>query len=101
MWWEIMRWGKANNFQKLDFVWIDTEDAKLAARGELSPARFRDGTTYFKLGFGGALLLVPPAQSKVFNPLFRFAYNCGGARILASQVFSRMIARYWSHKSGE
>jgi lipid II:glycine glycyltransferase (peptidoglycan interpeptide bridge formation enzyme) len=100
MWWEIMRWARAHGFQKLDFVWIDTEDARRAARGELTPGGFRDGTSYFKLGFGGALLLPPPVQSRFFNPICTFAFRCGGARVLSSALFLRLISRYWAHAAG-
>ena len=101
MWWEIMRWAKAHGFQKLDFVWVDTEDAKRAARGELSPEGFNDGTTFFKLGFGGVLHFPPPAQSCFFNPLCRLAYRCGGSRLLASNTFQRLLSRYWSRAAGQ
>ena len=101
MWWEIMRWAKAQGFQQLDFVWVETEDAKRAARGELSPEGFRDGTTYFKLGFGGALLFLPPTQSFFFNPLCRLAYRCGGSQLLASNTVQRLLSRYWSRAAGQ
>ena len=98
--WEIIRWAKANGFRTLDFVWIDTEDAKRAARGELTPEGFRDGTTYFKLGFGGTIYFPPPVQSKFYNPLVRLGYRCGGGRLLASRLFQRAVSRYWSRASG-
>lgn len=100
MWWEIMRWAKATGFEKLDFVWVDTEDARRAARGELSPEVFRDGTTYFKLGFGGAIHFPPPVQSCFFHPLCRLGYRCGGGRLLASSLFQRLLSSYWSRATG-
>jgi lipid II:glycine glycyltransferase (peptidoglycan interpeptide bridge formation enzyme) len=96
MWWETMRWAKANGFQALDFVWIDSEDAKRVARGEFSPEGFRDGTTYFKMGFGSSLHFPPPAQSCFYHPILRMASRFGGARLLASASIQRGILRLWS-----
>lgn len=96
MWWEIMKWAKARGFITLDFVWVDTEDARSIAAGKTSSRDFRDGTTFFKLGFGGSLYFPPPVQSKFFHPLARVAYCCGGAQLLASKSFRRVLARYWS-----
>jgi len=96
MFWESIRWAKARGFSKVDLVWIDTEDAKRVARGESAREGFRDGTTYFKLGFGGALCFPPPVQSRFFHPLCRAAFRVGGARVLASSSFQRMLSRYWS-----
>jgi lipid II:glycine glycyltransferase (peptidoglycan interpeptide bridge formation enzyme) len=96
MWWEILKWAKAHGFITLDFVWVDTEDAKSISAGKRSSRDFRDGTTFFKLGFGGTLHFPPPVQSKFFHPLARVAYNCGGAQVLASKSFRRVLARYWS-----
>ena len=101
LYWGVIRWAKSKGFQNLDFVWIDTEDAKRAARGELSPRGFRDGTTAFKLGFGGALILLPPPQSAIFNPLFRCAYNFGGGRILASRLMQSALSGYWARKAAQ
>jgi lipid II:glycine glycyltransferase (peptidoglycan interpeptide bridge formation enzyme) len=100
MWWEIMRWAKSAGFEKLDFVWVDTEDARRAARGELTPEGFRDGTTYFKLGFGGALHFPPPVQSFFFHPLCRLGFRCGGSRLLASSLFQHLLSSYWSRVAG-
>lgn len=101
MWWEIMRWAKGRGFQSLDFVWVDTEDARRAARGELSPEGFRDGTSYFKLGFGGALHFPPPVQSRFFHPLTRFALLCGGVWLLKTKSSQRLLSRSWSRLSGK
>ena len=100
MFWESIRWAKARGFKNVDLVWVDTEDAKRAARGELSPAGFRDGTTFFKLGFGGGLHFPPPVQSCFFHPLCRLGYRCGGGRLLSSSLFQGLLSRYWTRAAG-
>jgi lipid II:glycine glycyltransferase (peptidoglycan interpeptide bridge formation enzyme) len=99
LYWEIMRWAKAQGFKEFDFVWLAAEDAQLAAEGETDPSRFHDGTTFFKLGFGGRVVLLPPVQSRFYHPLANAAYCCGGARILSSSWVRSMLARYWSGRS--
>lgn len=93
---EAIRWAKARGFRKLDLVWVDTEDARRVVRGERARQGFRDGTTSFKLGFGGTLLFTPPTQSRFFHPVFRLAFRSGGARLLASGFWQRVVAGYWS-----
>lgn len=100
LYWQVIRWAKANAFKWLDFVSVDPEDARHAAQGELSKDRFRDGCTYFKLSFGGTLHFTPPVQSCSFNPLFRFMVRCGVARLLTRGTFQRALSRCWSVASG-
>jgi lipid II:glycine glycyltransferase (peptidoglycan interpeptide bridge formation enzyme) len=101
LYWEIMRWAKAQGFKQFDFVWLDLEDARLAARGEIDPSRFRSGITFFKMGFGGRVVFLPPVQSKFYHPLANVAYRCGGERILRSSWFRSLLSRYWSGRSRE
>jgi lipid II:glycine glycyltransferase (peptidoglycan interpeptide bridge formation enzyme) len=100
MWWNMILWAKQSGHQTLDFVWIDTKDARRAASGDLSPEGFRDGTSYFKLGFGGSIYFPPPVQSKFFHPLLHWGYRFGGNRVLQSPAFRRAVSSYWAHKSG-
>lgn len=100
MFWEAIRWASARKFRKIDLVWVDTLDAKRIARGELEREGFRDGTTYFKLGFGGRLLFPPPVQSRFFHPLCRVASRLGAVRLLSSSRVQRMLACYWSRAVG-
>jgi lipid II:glycine glycyltransferase (peptidoglycan interpeptide bridge formation enzyme) len=100
MFWESFRWAKAHGFSKIDLVWVRTEDAQQLARNESARDGFSDGTTFFKMGFGGALCFPPPVQSRFFHPLCRAAYRLGGARALSSNSAQVLVSRYWSHVTG-
>jgi lipid II:glycine glycyltransferase (peptidoglycan interpeptide bridge formation enzyme) len=97
MWWSIIKWAKENSFAYLDFVWIDDHDAKLLATGERRPEAFRDGTTFFKMGFGGDLVIVPPARSQFFHPVIRYIVLLGGMRIIDSR-FSRNVLHWFLNR---
>jgi lipid II:glycine glycyltransferase (peptidoglycan interpeptide bridge formation enzyme) len=100
MFWEAFRWAKANGFSKVDLVWIDTRDAKIATQGKWGQEDFREGVTYFKLGFGGELCFPPPVQCRFFHPLCRAAYRLGGLHILTSKHFQNALSRYWTRTAG-
>jgi len=71
LWWSIILWAKENGFRELDFVWVDEDDVILLARGEKNPNVFRDGTTFFKMGFGGRLVMIPEPRSQFFHPFLK------------------------------
>jgi lipid II:glycine glycyltransferase (peptidoglycan interpeptide bridge formation enzyme) len=96
MWWSIIRWAKEKGFKQFDFVWVDGVDAKLLAQGEKRPEAFRDGTTFFKMGFGGRLVMIPDARSQFFHPAFRWFANAGGMRLIRSRISQQLLTRLWS-----
>ena len=94
MWWSIIRWAKENGFKLFDFVWVDDHDAKLLAQGEKRPEAFRDGTTRFKMGFGGRLVMIPNARSQFFHPAFRWFARSGGMRLIRSRISQQLLQGY-------
>jgi lipid II:glycine glycyltransferase (peptidoglycan interpeptide bridge formation enzyme) len=100
MWWSIIKWAKENGFKFLDFVWVDDHDAKLLAQGEKRPEAFRDGTTFFKMGFGGRLVLIPGARSQFFHPVLRVFVGAGGMRLLNSRIAQQVLRRLWNRSTG-
>ncbi|MGO9138556.1 MAG: lipid II:glycine glycyltransferase FemX [Syntrophales bacterium] len=99
MWWSIIKWAKENGFRFLDFVWVDDHDAKLLAQGEKRPEAFRDGTTFFKMGFGGRLVMIPGARSQFFHPAFRWFARGGGMRLIRSHISQQLLRRLWSRSA--
>lgn len=100
MWWSIIKWAKENGFKSFDFVWVDDHDAKLLKQGESRPEAFREGTTFFKTGFGGRLVMIPEARSRFFHPAFRWLSNPAMMRLIRSRIPQRLIRRFWNHSSG-
>lgn len=99
MWWSIIRWGRENGFKSLDFVWVDEHDALLLAEGEKQPSAFHDGTTFFKAGFGGRLVLIPEARSQFFHPALRFFARAGGLHLMRSRISQNLLSRFWARSA--
>jgi peptidoglycan pentaglycine glycine transferase (the first glycine) len=98
-WW-IIKWAKENGFRQLDFVWVNDHDAKLLSRGEKKTEAFKDGTTFFKLGFGGHLLMLPCARSQSFHPVLRSIIHAGGMRLITSRASRFLLRNLWSSLGG-
>ena len=100
MWWSIIRWAKDNNIKVLDFVWVDEHDAGLLVQGERRPQAFRDGTTFFKMGFGGNVVMIPEARAQFFHPALRSLAKLGGMRLLRSRFSQQLLRWFWSRLAG-
>jgi hypothetical protein len=79
---------------------VDYHDAKLLAQGEKRPEALRDGTTFFKMGFGGRLVMIPSARSQFFHPAFRWFARVGGMRLIRSRISQQLLRRLWNHSAG-
>ena len=66
--WHAMQWARDQGYQQYDFEGIPVEIGRALARGE-APAEARQGTTHFKLGFGGDVSLSPCASDFAYRPL--------------------------------
>ncbi len=100
MWWSIICWAKENGFRQMDFVWMDENDAVLVASGERRPGRFRDGATFFKMGFGGRLVWVPRARSRFFNPAFRPFNRRIVRKLFETDMGRRVLGWVWKSQQG-
>jgi peptidoglycan pentaglycine glycine transferase (the first glycine) len=68
--WAAITWAKSQGYSYFDFDGITPE----VARGELAPDAHREGDTFFKLGFGGEVVLCPVAYEYLPNPFLRWVY---------------------------
>jgi len=93
LWWKMIEWAKRHDFEEFDLVWVDSEDAKMIAAGTRDPSAFRDGSTFFKLGFGGRLIFLPQTLTRFYHPLSRSLFHCGGRRLLESALFLKVVRR--------
>lgn len=94
--WEVLRWARRRGMREFDFVWVDTDDARAVARGAIPAEGFRDGSTAFKLGFGGRLVLLPEPQCRFYHPFLRAGYALGGRRLLQTRWFRILLRKYWA-----
>lgn len=95
LYWEAIKWAKENGYRNFDFVWIDKKAAELVLRGETVPASSEHGMAFFKLGFGGKLVLVPDTYCKFYHPLGRFFIRFGGKKVLSWKGTARAANLLW------
>jgi lipid II:glycine glycyltransferase (peptidoglycan interpeptide bridge formation enzyme) len=73
--WGAIAWSKERGYPTFDFTWIDARAAHAVARGEPLPADLEQSVAKFKLGFGGAVTLLPRPYAYVDDPALRAAFR--------------------------
>lgn len=97
LYWEAIKWAKSSGYRYFDFMGIDPSMAEETEdRGGVNRERTTHGPTFFKLGFGGQRVLLPPACEYVANPLFRFCYHSLLRRFIDYPVTRKLIHRVWA-----
>jgi lipid II:glycine glycyltransferase (peptidoglycan interpeptide bridge formation enzyme) len=93
VYWEAIKWAKANGCRYFDFAGFDTGNARAILEGRAIPEGERCGMSDFKLGFGGRVMLFPPSYCYFGNPMVRLLYRSIGAPLLDSKVLRRLLSR--------
>jgi lipid II:glycine glycyltransferase (peptidoglycan interpeptide bridge formation enzyme) len=91
--WEAIKWAKANGFRFFDFAGFDTANARAIIEGRTIPESERCGMSDFKLGFGGRVMLFPPAYCYFGNPVIRWLYGTVGGPLLDSKFSKTFLPR--------
>jgi len=85
--WASILWAKSHGYCFFDFEGINPKNAILILNGEPLPERFKHSPDFFKLGFGGKVVLYPEAYDKIINPLLSWIF-----RRISPEVGSRSIS---------
>jgi peptidoglycan pentaglycine glycine transferase (the first glycine) len=91
--WSALRWAKQNDYSFWDFSSIDSSAAAAVLDGRSLPDDVQQSTTFFKLGFGGDVVLFPSTYERVFNPFLRSAYRAIVPRLFRSRTLQRQVYR--------
>jgi lipid II:glycine glycyltransferase (peptidoglycan interpeptide bridge formation enzyme) len=91
--WSALKWAKRNGYSFWDFSSIDPRAARAILDGRSLPDDVRGSTTFFKLGFGGDVVLFPRTYELVFNPLLRSAYRTIVPRLSRFTALKRQVYR--------
>lgn len=75
VYWRAIEWAAAHGYRFCDLEGIDRAAAEGLARGEPLPESLKQTPTFFKLGFGGEVTLLPKAYDYVYHPLLRRTYG--------------------------
>lgn len=84
--WSAIEHSHAHGYLSYDLEGIEIEAARHLLAGEDLPPKFDQTTTSFKLGFGGRVVIAPPAFEYVANPAVRWAYR---------ELYPRVSTRRW------
>ncbi len=73
--WASILWGRAHGYRYFDLEGIDRGCAANVLRGLPLEGEAKDSYTFFKLGYGGRIVVYPQAYDYIYNPLVRWIYN--------------------------
>jgi lipid II:glycine glycyltransferase (peptidoglycan interpeptide bridge formation enzyme) len=73
--WGAIRWSKEHGYHCFDMEGIDPAGAKVVLNHQSLPEELRNTPDFFKSGFGGQVVLYPPAYDYVYNPVLRSLYR--------------------------
>jgi lipid II:glycine glycyltransferase (peptidoglycan interpeptide bridge formation enzyme) len=89
--WHMILWAKQNGFRYLDLVGIESDFAAEIMQGHHPPNDPKYGASFFKLGFGGKIVLVPDAYCKIFNTFVNYAINIFGQTLFRTALSKRLM----------
>jgi peptidoglycan pentaglycine glycine transferase (the first glycine) len=103
LWWEGIRWARNNDYRFFDFVSIDTDLARRLQQGDPVDWNSVEGTSNFKVGFGGTPVLLPKSYYRFYHPILRAFARLGGSKIIESPSVTSLLGRFWNRRasSGE
>lgn len=73
--WEIFKWSKNHGYSDVDLVTISSESANEAINIRTLSEKTIKTSSFFKLGFGGKVVILPEACVYIYNPVIRLAYR--------------------------
>ncbi len=93
VYWEAIKWAKANGCRIFDFAGFDTKNARAILEDRVIPKDELCGMSDFKLGFGGHVVMPPPSYCCFSNPVIHQLYRTIGGPLLDSKVLRRLLPR--------
>ncbi len=91
--WHAIKWSKESGFQYFDFEGIDKKGAQAVLAGESLPAELQHSPDFFKMGYGGQVVLYPPAFEMIPNPIARRIYKAMSPTVGGETWGSRLMDR--------
>jgi peptidoglycan pentaglycine glycine transferase (the first glycine) len=73
--WSCIRWAAANGYRWYDLEGIELGAARALLADQPLPETARQSVTSFKLGFGGRVVVLPPAHDDLYDPVLRALFT--------------------------
>jgi lipid II:glycine glycyltransferase (peptidoglycan interpeptide bridge formation enzyme) len=91
--WATIRWAAEQGYRWYDFEGIDLAAARLLLAGDPLPTKAHQSVTSFKLGFGGQVVVLPPAYDDLYNPVMRTAFATAYPLIRDHRAVRRLVKK--------
>jgi peptidoglycan pentaglycine glycine transferase (the first glycine) len=73
--WGAIKWAKEHGYDCFDMEGVDPEGARAVLNDQSLPEELRDSPDFFKMGFGGQVVLMPLAHDYFYNSVLRWGYR--------------------------
>lgn len=83
LFWEIFKWTRTAGYRRADLVHISVESAKETVREQRRPDSVQKTPSFFKLGWGGDVVMLPESYVYFKNPVVKALFQ-PGAKLLNS-----------------
>ena len=90
LWWRTIEWAQDHGCSSFDFLGVERASAVSFLAGQPLAQTSTSGMSLFKLGFGGAAVLLPEARSMAYHPILRGFLAAGGGTFLDSKLGRRL-----------
>ncbi len=91
--WTIIEWAKANGYRYYDMEGIGRDIARGILEENLRPSEVKHGSSFYKLRFGGQVVLFPEAYGFAYNPLLRWGCEAILPRVQNWPVVEKLANR--------
>lgn len=93
MHWSAIQWAKKHGYRSYDFEGIDSDAARSIVQGERVPSSAKKSVTRFKVGFGGAVKILPDTHACIYNPVLRWAFNTAVSKLKSPSTLPKICSR--------
>lgn len=92
--WTTIQWAKANGFHTYDLEGIEPAAARIIASGNSLPPEMTRRPFFWKLGFGGDVVLFPQPYVLIPNPGMRKLYSVLYPRAARWPITAKLVNRF-------
>ncbi len=89
--WGAMLWAKTHGYGLFDLEGIDRDGASAVLRGDPLPEPLHHSPDFFKIGFGGKIVLYPEAYRKVSGRMLRWICRTADPKLGSDNIPSRIV----------
>lgn len=95
--WHAIKWSKDNGYKYFDFEGMNIQGARAILEGQSLPLELQHSPDFFKLGFGGQVVIYPSAFELIENSFIRWVYRKISPTVGGSSYTSHLMDRLRKH----